>query len=199
MELDHLVVAASHLEMGADFVASRLGVRPSGGGQHAFMGTHNRVLRMGSVYLEVIAVDPDGVKPARPRWFGLDEFHGGPRLIHWVARTDDLETAVATSLEPPGTITPAARGELRWRITIPDDGSLPSGGVIPTLIQWDGSDPVSTMPESGCKLIGLEATHPDPARVTRALERLGLALTVEYGTVPGLRATVSSPNGLVIL
>jgi Glyoxalase-like domain len=199
MILDHLVVAAATLEAGTDFVASRLGVRPGGGGKHAFMGTHNRVLRLGDVYLEVIASDPDAVKPARPRWFGLDEFRGAPRLIHWVARTDDLETAAARSLEPLGAITATARGELRWRITIPDDGSLPGGGVIPTLIQWDGAHPLTNLAESGCRLISLKGRHANPERVTRALESLGLALPVDYGDKPGLQAMISSPRGPVVI
>ena len=42
--LDHLVVAADTLEQGVAWCEATLGVRPSAGGQHVFMGTHNRVL-----------------------------------------------------------------------------------------------------------------------------------------------------------
>src|ERR1700687_4364463 len=72
-KLDHLVVAAASLEQGEDHLESLLGVRPRRGGKHVAMGTHNRVLRLGDgIYLELIAVDPDGIKPDRPRWFDLD-------------------------------------------------------------------------------------------------------------------------------
>src|SRR5215471_8417337 len=72
--LDHLVVAAATLEQGEDYVEARVGIRPKRGGQHVAMGTHNSVLRLGErVYLEVIAVDPQGCAPAQPRWFELDQ------------------------------------------------------------------------------------------------------------------------------
>ena len=103
-ELDHLVVAADTLEQGADFVERILGIRPQPGGQHKPMGTHNLVLSLGErCYLEVIAIDPDLPKPERPRWFGLDgsnlhqRLRARPRLIHWVARTPDLDKSVAAA------------------------------------------------------------------------------------------------------
>ena len=93
--------------------------------------------------LEIIAIDPEGAKPARPRWFDLDnialqaELAERPRLIHWVARTTGIERAAAACAVPLGTVHPMARGTYRWRITIPDDGSLPAKGIVPTLIEWD--------------------------------------------------------------
>ena len=66
--LDHLVVAARDLETGAAWLEERLGARLSAGGRHADMGTHNRLLRLGERrYLELIAIDPAGPPPARPR------------------------------------------------------------------------------------------------------------------------------------
>src|SRR2546427_162767 len=98
--LDHLVVAAATLEQGEQYIETRLGVRPVRGGKHVAMGTHNSLLRLGpKIYLEVIAIDPDGIAPPRARWFGLDtaalraELQTAPRLIHWIARTDDIAAA----------------------------------------------------------------------------------------------------------
>jgi hypothetical protein len=198
--LDHLVIAAPTLESGTAWLEELLGVSLQAGGQHAFMGTHNRLLRLGNVYLEVIAIDPDAPAPNRPRWFGLDTFHlEGPRLIHWVARTDDLKSMAAMSLEPLGVVTDAARGDLRWRITIPDDGHLPLGGIMPTLIEWQGAHPVSKLVESPCELVSLSGLHPQPERVKAALESIGARLTVTEGAIPALTAVISSPNGLVTL
>jgi hypothetical protein len=97
MTPDHLVVAAATLAAGCDFVEARFGVRPRPGGKHPGMGTHNALLRAGPrLYLEVIAIDPDGAKPLRTRWFDLDdprmhaELAEGPRLVHWVARSSDV-------------------------------------------------------------------------------------------------------------
>jgi hypothetical protein len=198
--LDHLVIAAPTLTSGVTWLEELLGVPLEAGGQHAFMGTHNRLLRLGNVYLEVIAIDPDAPAPNRPRWFGLDTFHlEQPRLIHWVARTDNLERVAARSLEPLGVVTDAARGDLRWRITIPDDGHLPLDGIVPTLIQWQGVHPVSRLAERPCKLISLTAAHPQPERVRAALESIGARLEVSQGAIPALTAVISSPNGLLTL
>ena len=43
-EMDHLVLGAETLEAGAAFVEQRLGVRPSPGGRHEGVGTHNVLL-----------------------------------------------------------------------------------------------------------------------------------------------------------
>ncbi len=200
MELDHLIIAAKALESGTAWLEELLGVPLQAGGQHAFMGTHNRLLRLGSVYLEVIAIDPDAPAPNRPRWFGLDSLLlEQPRLIHWVARTDALTSMAALSLEPLGVVTDAARGDLRWRITIPDDGHLPLDGLVPTLIEWSSPHPVSKLPESSCELVALTASHPQPERVRAALESIGARLEVSKGVIPALTAVISSPNGLVTL
>src|SRR6185503_14763543 len=96
--IDHLVVAASSLEAGARYVCAILGIEPEAGGKHERMGTHNRLLKLGeALYLEVIAIDPEGAPPTHARWFELDHFtpESEPRLVTWVARTRDIDTAAA--------------------------------------------------------------------------------------------------------
>ena len=199
VQLDHLVVAAVNLAAGADWVEQRLGARPVIGGCHDAMGTHNLLLGLGPCYLEVIAVDPFAGRPGRPRWFGLDDFDGAPRLVHWVARVENIEEAARRSAEPLGAVTTAARGDLRWRITIRDDGHLPCDGVVPTLIEWDEMDAASRLPASGWSLESLEATHPDPARACRILRSLGATLEVICGDTAGLRATLRGPRGIAVI
>ena len=158
--LDHLVVAADTLDQGEDYLASLLGVRPQRGGKHVAMGTHNSLLKLGErCYLEVIAIDPDAAAPSRPRWFDLDRpamralLAQQPRLIHWVARTDDIEAARRASPIDPGPVHAVSRGSFRWRITIPDDGSRPGAGVLPTLIQWeDARHPADDMADAGVRM-----------------------------------------------
>jgi Glyoxalase-like domain len=201
MKLDHLVVAAHDLETGTAWLEGKLGVALQPGGQHALMGTHNRLLRLGAAYLEIIAVDPNAPAPNRPRWFNLDALQEnlpGPRLIHWVV-SGDIENAVHRSLEELGEISEAARGDLKWRITIPADGHLPGDGLVPTVIQWDGPHPVTRLPDSGCALVSFNGTHPEPERIRAALKALGVEMRVAEGTSPSLCAVISCPNGLVTL
>jgi len=99
-EPDHLVLGAATLAQGIEHVAELTGIAPHVGGKHVAMGTHNALVRLGQrFYLEIIAIDPDGSKPGRPRWFDLDDpamqaqLAERPRLIHWAARTHDLDAA----------------------------------------------------------------------------------------------------------
>ncbi len=162
LALDHLVVAARTLEEGAAWIESRLGVAPVAGGRHDAMGTHNRLLGLGDrQYLEVIAIDPQAPAPARKRWFGLDDpgmqarLAASPALIHWVMRSEDIEADVRAYPQAV-EILRMGRGEYRWRIGVPADGSLPCNGRCPTLIQWDCErHPAEDIPDSGVRLLAL--------------------------------------------
>ena len=207
--LDHLVVAAATLELGEDHLERLVGVRPQRGGKHLAMGTHNSLLRLGEkVYLEVIAIDPEASPSKAPRFFALDSgamrdaLANGPRLIHWVARTDDIEAARRACAIDPGPARSMERGAFRWRITIPDDGDLPGEGLVPTLIQWsDAHHPTETMAESRVRLVALSGAHPEPARIRTALDKLSLGetLKVTFATTPRLAAMLQTPRGAVSL
>ena len=207
--LDHLVVAAATLEEGEDYVESRLGARPLRGGKHVAMGTHNSLLKLGDkTYLEVIAIDPDGVAPGRPRWFGLDTaalraaVQGAPRLIHWVARTNDIFAARRACPVDCAEVHAMARGKFEWRITIPADGRLPGGGVLPTLIQWaDERHPTDAMPDAGIRLVALAGAHPEPDAIRSALAALSLAdtLKVTFAVTPRVAAMLRTARGPVVL
>ena len=210
--LDHLVVAARDLASGAAWLEERLGTPLAAGGRHAAMGTHNRLLRLGEqCYLEVIAIDPEAPPPGRPRWFGLDDpgirvaLSERPRLIHWVARCDNLASEAAACATSPGEVVAMARGDYRWRITIRPDGGLPGGGLLPSLIQWDVPfHPADRLPESGCRLMKLEAFTAGAAALHSGLASLGLSASL--AVFPPLEdgagrlvAYLATPAGLVEL
>jgi hypothetical protein len=201
--IDHLVITSPSLAVGVAHVRRALGVAPQPGGQHPKMGTHNCFVRLGErVYLEVIAVDPAAPRPGRPRWFALDEPAPAPRLAAWVARSDDIRAAVLASPADLGKIEAASRGNLSWLITIPEDGGLVLGGVAPQLIQWpEGVHPTSTLPDSGCSLIRLEAFHPEPDKVRAVLRAIGFegelgVSPLPAGGRPYLVAHIETPAGL---
>lgn len=164
MTLDHLVMGAASLAQAVAWCEAHLGVTPAPGGQHALMGTHNRLLGLGGrAYLEFIAIDPEAQAPsAHRRWFGLDEaavqarLAQGPALLHWVAEAADLPAARAGLLQlglDPGHPVEARRGDLRWQITLRPDGLPQQVGALPSLIDWGGGPhPSERLPDSGWRL-----------------------------------------------
>lgn len=161
LTFDHIAISARTLAEGVAHVETVLGVPLASGGQHPHMATHNRLLGLGDLYLEVIAIDPDAPAPAWPRWFDLDNFTGPPRLTNWVAATSDLAAALTCTL--PGTGTPVAlsRGPYRWQMAVPHDGKLPLNGAHPALIQWDGPHhPTQALPDAHIRLTRLTISHP---------------------------------------
>lgn len=200
LRIDHIVVSAATLEEGARHVEEALGVRPRPGGRHEHMGTHNLLLGLGTrLYLEVIAIDPDAPRPAWPRWFRLDEFSGPPRLTNWVARTGDLDAALAAA--PPGTGDPVdlARGDFRWRMAVPADGRLPFDDCFPAMISWQGDlHPSDRLPDSGCRLQRLTVSHPEAPALSAALDLADPRLAFAEGP-PGLSAEIATPAGLRVL
>jgi hypothetical protein len=196
MKLDHLVIAVPTLEMGAAWFLEQTGVVPVTGGKHTLMGTHNLLVKLtGETYLELITIDPDAPTPPRARWFGLDMPPLTPKLIHWVAQCNNLETVTLPEL---GVVTPITRGDYAWKITIPNDGKLILGGLLPTLIEWQSQHPTQHLPDSGLRLLRLEGAHPNPTQVQTKLHALGLELPVQVGERAGLQAVLETPKGIVI-
>jgi Glyoxalase-like domain len=198
LRLDHLAIVAGRLEDGVAAVESLLGVPMAGGGKHPLMATHNRLLGLGDLYLEVISIDPEAPPPTRPRWFDMDRFRGPPRLSNWVAACDDLAAEVAKG--PPGIGTPIAlqRGDYRWQMAVPDDGRLPFDGACPALIRWEGTaHPARALPDTGLRLSRLEIAHPQAAALRKALAgRLqDPRVVILDGPVVALRATIDTPEG----
>lgn len=203
--VDHLTVTAPTLAAGAAFVNQVLGVAPQPGGEHPRMGTHNLLVRLGeSLFLEVIAPNPNAAAPYRPRWFGLDCMRADalPSLSTWVVRTGDIHASVTACSEALGEIEPMSRGAINWLITIPADGSVPVDGVAPALIEWHTPvHPAAGLPDKGLSFVGLEIAHPEPQRLSRLLLSLDLQgpVTVRSpagGALPHLVAHIRTPRGL---
>lgn len=184
--LDHLVLGTADLDKGGVWLERFLGVKLSPPGIHARMGTRNRLLSLGPhCYLELIAIDPAGQPPFMRRWFGLDtpdvqdRIAARPRLIGWVARTDEIDVLTRKTGGLLGGVHAMERGEgpekFHWRITIPEDGYPIEGGLVPNLIQWDVPfHPCDRLPDQQCRFEWMEAAHPNPAKVAYLLGELGL-------------------------
>jgi hypothetical protein len=204
--IDHLVVTARSRDEGMTWIAGMLGVAPVIGGEHARMGTHNALVRLGdAIYLEVIAPNPQAPAPNRARWFELDRLapSAPPRLAGWVARTDDIAAAAAAASLPLGPIETMTRGALTWRITIPEDGRLVLDGAAPSLIQWSTTGhPAAGLPDAGCALERLDIRHPGAGHLDALLHAIGFGGPLSLSASAGgwvLSATVRTPGGVRVL
>lgn len=195
--LDHLAIAAETLAEGVAWAEARLGCALAGGGAHAAMGTHNRLLSLGpDLYLEVIAIDPEAPRPPHPRWFGLDRFTGPPRLHAWVVSVDDIAHAPAAAGRPLAL----ARGDLRWQMAVPEAGALPFDGVHPAVIAWEGAGhPAPRLADQGLRLTSLTVSHPEAATLQTTLAPLGEPRVTLTTGAPGLSARLSGPRGEILL
>lgn len=200
LELDHLAVAAETLEDGREAVEAALGVPLQTGGQHPHFGTHNLLLGLeDGLYLEVISVDPSAGKLDHPRWFDLDRFEGFARLTTWICRSDDL-TAHATAQPKAGVPVALTRGDLQWRMAVPENGQLPYDHTYPAVMQWDSSGhPAARLAPSGCRLKRLLVSHPEANALQQDLHMLDDARVVFEEGDAALRAEFETPFGLRVL
>jgi hypothetical protein len=150
------------------------------------MGTHNHLGALSvDSFLEIIAIDPEAPALPRKRWFALDDpvrqavLLKTPVLATWVVATNNLESAIAAARDAgvdPGQPRSLVRGDLNWRLSVRDDGSLACDGVFPIIIQWpEGVNAVSRMQDSQLRIQSLSLSYPDPAWLHSVLSSIGAA------------------------
>ena len=205
VKLDHLVIAAASLAEGRDWAEALLGVPAAGGGRHAMMGTHNALWGLGESYLEVIAVDPEGARPERPRWFGFDDagvqarLGQGPCLLTWAVSTGDLAAIRApVPCHPPEDF---ARDDLRWQVVLGHGAALPLGGAWPLTIRWThGLHPAKRLSDQGLRLERLEIAGAGAAEAQAALGPVeGPVVFTPGDGPPRLSAAIRTARGVVTL
>ena len=202
MQFDHLAVSGNTLAEASDHIEQALGVALQDGGQHGVLGTHNRLLGLADgLYLEAIACDPSVPDPGRARWFDLDRFSGVARLTNWICRCEDVVETLKPLQEGVGQPVDLTRGNLRWRMAVPDDGILPYNGSFPALIQWQTSaHPAIMLTPSGCRLRQLIVAHPEVSGLQAELSTFSDPRVVfETAPKPGFSAAFDTPYGLRIL
>jgi hypothetical protein len=201
MHLDHIAVAGKTLQDAVAWAEEALGVPFQPGGRHDLFGTHNRLLGMADgLYAEAIAIDPDAPDPRRPRWFGLDHLSGPPRLTNWICATHDLDE-IRHHLPDAGPTVALSRGDLRWKMAVPEDGLLPFDNLHPALICWTSPvHPSAMLARSGCRLRRLVVSHPQSdvlAGLVRPLLKDDRVVFEAGG--PSLLAEIETPHGLRLL
>ena len=203
LHMDHLVVACETLSAGVEYVEELLGAAMSAGGRHDFMGTHNALVSLGpNAYLEVIAIDPAATPPTRPRWFDLDRFSGPPRLTNWICRCTNPIDDLARAPLGIGAFTRAARADLSWQITIPENGRLPYDGCFPGLIGWDGdAHPSQNLPDHHIRLEMLKLSHPLAADLAGFAQKMfeNVKYEILKNDQVSIMARLQTPHGARIL
>ncbi len=207
MDLDHLTVIAPSLGEGVAHVRDCLGLDVPFGTRHLYMGTHNHRLQLGgSVYLEIVAFDPEGVAPGRARWFGLDdgarvraEWEAGRRLRGWVARTTRMRAVLAAHPGLFGAEVALPPEAPEFRFAIPEDGGLPRGGAVPSLIDHRGvPTSMAEIPDLGARLVSLTLAHPEAAAIAALYRELEIGGAPSVVPGPELRysAEIRTAEGL---
>jgi len=207
LRLDHLTVIAPTLSEGVVHVRHCLGLDVPFGTRHDYMGTHNHRLQLGnSVYLEIIALDPAGAHPGRSRWFGLDDkesvrsdWENGRRLRGWVACTSAIDEVLRSHRAIFGTKVALPPDDPTFAFAIPEDGSLPMDGAVPSIIDHCG-DPTSmaTIPVLGARLRSFTLEHPDPDAIRSLYRAVGIENPPLITHGPGVRyrAAIETKTGL---
>ena len=202
LTIDHIVLSSTDLARDAAVLEERLGVPLSEGGKHTLFGTHNKLLHLGDLYLELIAIDPGAPKPERARWFALDDFSGEMRLTNWVMATEKSRCVIRKTLIDTGDLITVSRGDLTWQITVPKSGKLPLDGFAPAIIDWMGTQtPTARLPDVGCTLEKFVVSHPDAISLRSFLGPLHSdpRVDVRGSEVPTFRAILKTPKGAITL
>lgn len=207
LKLDHLTVIAPTLAEGVSHVRACLDLDVPFGQHHRYMGTHNHLLQLeDSVYLEIVALDPRGDRPARARWFGLDDqkkvrvdWDEGRRLRGFVARTDVIDIVLAGREHIFGRKIALPMADPSFDFAIPDDGSLPLDGAAPSIIDRRGRPrSMATIADLGARLRSFSLEHPDPAAVLALYRELNIDRPpgIFQGSALCYRAQIETPAGI---
>ena len=207
-KIDHFGIGADSLEQGQAVMKELLGVDVPNGSKHDAMSTHNCVMQSGNEsFFELIAIDPEAPDPGRVRWFTLDDpktksrIAERPRALCWVVNTSDLDAVIAASPVELGEVVKFTRGDRSWRLTVPADGHLPEGGLLPAFIEWSpGPHPSTGQQDLGVRLKMVHLSHPDPESLRAKLKALQVdhLASVSEGA-EALSFELETPKGRVVL
>src|SRR5947208_17183900 len=93
LRIDHIVWGVDDLDRAAAEVQERYGLASVPGGRHPGQGTANRIVPLGSAYLEILAVvDPEEARhPGFGRTLSDRLSEVGDGLFSWAVATDDIQ------------------------------------------------------------------------------------------------------------
>lgn len=204
VELDHVLLAVDDLAAGASLLEDRFGLASVDGGRHPHWGTANRIVPLGSAYLELVAVDdPDrAARTAFGRWVA-SRGASTARLIGWAVRTNRIDEVAGRRGLPvaDGSRTRPDGRVLTWRIAGIDQAAAEPS--LPFLIEWGADTPhpgraSATHRHGPVEIVTVELVG-DPARLATWLDGHALPIEVRSG-LPGVATvTLASAPGAITL
>lgn len=204
-KIDHIVYAVPNLEKAIQEMSKRLGVQVTYGGQHKSEGTHNALVNLGNAcYLELLAIDKSNTDISHARWMGIDNINT-PQITRWAIKSTDLKQDAAILKKANANMGEIKEGSrkktdgttLTWALAMPL--AQPLVEILPFMVDWkDSVHPTEHMPDV-CKLVELQATHPQPKMLLPILKELGVAINLIQGKKATLRVILDTPNGRVKL
>lgn len=205
LRIDHVIFGTSDIDKTARELEERHGLGSVEGGKHEGRGTGNRIVPLGSSYLELMGVVDREEAATHPfgRWF-TSQIANGDRFVMWCVGTDDIDSVAErltldveawTRTTPDGTV-------LSWKLAgLEVSNEHPE---VPFFIQWtvpDEQHPSKAPAEHRVTPNGFGSIilSGDEGRVREWLA--GSDLPVRFTTGPhGVRgATIATAEGGVAL
>lgn len=141
--VDHVLLPVADLDEGAQRLRDRFGLESIAGGRHPNVGTANRIVPLGSQYLELIAIiDPEEAAASLLGRRVARALKDGTTFVAWALRTQDLD-ALRRKFQTAGwDLPPMIEGSrnrpdgqaLSWRTQYLDSSPVPI--AIPFVIEW---------------------------------------------------------------
>ncbi len=203
MELDHVLIAVPDLGAAGREIEVHHGLTSIEGGRHPAWGTANRIVPLGSSYLELIAVeDPDkAADSVFGRWVasGVSETI---RPFGWAVRTlqlDEIARRLQLAVHAGSRTTPGG-DRLRWRSAGMDQAvAEPSR---PFFIEWTPETPhpgqAAISHRAGNARIAKVVLNANPDRLSDWLGEHRLPIVVRAGKPATTAVHISSDSGDIV-
>jgi hypothetical protein len=198
LALDHVLIAVDDLDAASRLVEDRYGLASVEGGRHPGWGTANRIVPLGSAYLELVAVvdETEAAQSAFGRWVGGAQ---RDRPFAWAVRTDELDLiARDRGLEVDAGSRGRPDGHLvEWRSAGIDRAAADPS--LPFFIEWGSGTvlpgrAVVRHPVGSVEIVRLEL-EGDLDRISAWLGTHALPIVVGAGAPAMTRIVLSSDAG----
>ena len=161
-KIDHFVFGANTLSEGSNTIKKILNEDLSEINTHESLGTHNRVISLGSNYLEIIALDPKNQNANNNTWFNLsdkiyrEKFLKTPKLISFVISSEKFNCSIFFEKE-----FLVSRNKYKWFFKKPNfeylnKNNFTNTNLFPSLINWQSASPLNDMKRSSYVFESLE-------------------------------------------